>query len=249
MSYSPNNIYVYMAAFNGAQAGILGQSLQSSVDDYADTDAVCGAFAEALDTAWGTGSESDEQNPDLYQITAIEELSKVYWIGRTIGPLPGCQEVASYTGQALTILAIVTSGEVYLTGQDITPPAYPPGPSTPGSFAKRSSATFPLSGAFSVPIPVALAGTPTAHVINGSPTVVFSSDVTVLVGDIFIFGGSYAHIYEVAEGVVGGTTITFNLRLCAINECRHCSLDSWDRLFCCPGNRTFWAFSESWFCN
>jgi hypothetical protein len=123
MSYTPQNIYVFLAAFDGVQSGILGSSSLTSAnpDDYATVDGVCGAFAEAIDTAWAS-----ESNPSLYQKDAIEELCKTYWIGNTIPKAPDNTLVATFTEAAEIILAIVQSGVNWLTGQGITSPAYPP---------------------------------------------------------------------------------------------------------------------------
>ena len=121
-TYTPNNLYVYSAAFTGAQSGLLGALFQegSNPATYADSNAIVGAWAQAVDTVW-----ADSGSPDSYQTSAIEELSKVQWIGRGTGPSPGNQNPTTYIVAASALIAIVTSGETYLAGQSIVPPAPP----------------------------------------------------------------------------------------------------------------------------
>ena len=124
-TYTPNNLYVYFAAFTGAQSGLLGALFQegSNPATYADSNAIVGAWAQAVDTVW-----ADSGSPDYYQTSAIEELSKVQWIGRGTGPSPGNKNPTTYIVAASALIAIVTSGETYLAGQSIVPPAPPIAP-------------------------------------------------------------------------------------------------------------------------
>jgi hypothetical protein len=119
--YVPNNIYVFTAAFTGAQAGILGRVSQTNADTvatYAPTDLIAGAWAEAIDTSWGVAT-----NPDLYQYGAIEDLSEIYWLNKNSGPAPADALKATYAIPASKILLMVLSGEDYLAGIPI--PALP----------------------------------------------------------------------------------------------------------------------------
>lgn len=69
---------------------------------------------------------------------------------------------------------------------------------TAGSFAKRETTTHVTAYASGtgVPIEVAFAGAPTAHVTIGSPLVTMSAPITAAVGDLVFFAGLEA--YEVA---------------------------------------------------
>jgi hypothetical protein len=141
MSYTPINIYVFLAAFDGAQSGILGRSSLTSADPaaYVTIDGVCGAFAEAVDTVWASATV-----PSLYQRDAIEELCKTYWIGNTVPKSPDNAFATTFMEAAEIITSIVLSGVNWLTGQGITSPPFLPaatGGASIGLSSARPSAT------------------------------------------------------------------------------------------------------------
>src|SRR5579864_3331547 len=124
MAYVPNNLFVFCAAMVGAHAGLLAQSTPLSASPtysgYVDTSAIAAAYAEAVDTAWASGT-----NPTVYQRDEIEETSALYFVQFNPGSNPISEAVTStyYATLAAQVLAIVQSGVNELAALGVTSPA------------------------------------------------------------------------------------------------------------------------------
>jgi hypothetical protein len=124
MSYVPNNVSVYTAAFTGCVGGITSHRrlFSTSVMSYNDMMRVAGAWAAAIDTLWvGTPTELDIENIGSMSIGAFAD--------RFPNPKTEPKSVlqATYASQALALVAALTSGQNYYAGQSIIPPPLPGG--------------------------------------------------------------------------------------------------------------------------
>lgn len=122
--YSPNNIYVYMQAFSGAVAGLLGQSnsLTSTRGATTPTIGIAGAWAQEVDTQWASST-----NPDLFEYEEILSFSTALFLVCDPQPEPESTTAATYTTSAKALIAILADTETYLSGQGIVVPPIPGG--------------------------------------------------------------------------------------------------------------------------
>lgn len=118
--YTPNNPQVYTAAYSGALAG-LALASRSLTDvapaDYVSQANIAGAYAQALDTEWGSVAVAES-----LEIQGIQSGSQAAWQSRgsqsTIGPLSGIAAVAA------AVVAAVQAGEVYYAANGIPNPPF-----------------------------------------------------------------------------------------------------------------------------
>ena len=114
MSYVPNNLDVFTAAYSGAVAGFGAgaRGLKSSnPTDYSGVVDPSLAFAEAFDTLWG------DSVANSYQIEAIFLGSQGYFAGKS----PGSLYSSAYSVASNAIIALVEQGLTLLTSKGITP--------------------------------------------------------------------------------------------------------------------------------
>ena len=84
-TYTPKNVYVFVQAFTGAVAGLLGQSNQFAPNPqpargyFLDTLEVAGAWAQEVDTQWGVSFPSED--PDLFSFGEILNFSAALFLG------------------------------------------------------------------------------------------------------------------------------------------------------------------------
>ena len=121
MSYTPNNIYVYLQAFSGAVAGLLGQSkslVTTPRGANTDTIDIAGAWAQEVDAQWGVST-----NPDLFEYEEILNFSTELF--QAINPQPSSRSTspATYTSTVEALMVLLEDGEAYLSSQSITPPS------------------------------------------------------------------------------------------------------------------------------
>lgn len=120
MSYSPNNVNVFTAAYYGAITGMSasGRVLADTVAaNYAAVAAVAGAFAQAFDTEWGSASANE------LDLGVIQFASQGVWMSR----FPNARDIASFNPNTYLTLcaalkATVQASEAYFASQGITPP-------------------------------------------------------------------------------------------------------------------------------
>ncbi len=123
MSYVPQNISVFVAAFSGALSGmgISGKVPSDPVPSSYDTlSLVASAYAQAFDLTW-TASPV----PTTFDIEMIQSVSEAAWQERAPQAIISAtsQAVATYIPVSRALIASIRSGENYLAGQGITPPA------------------------------------------------------------------------------------------------------------------------------
>lgn len=135
MSYSPNNVNVYTAAYSGAFAGMVSSGRyikNANMATYANRAAYAGAWAQEFDTLWGMNTI------DLLQIDSILAHSQAVWEERT--PTPDAPSVTkyvdpnTYTEEIAAIVAAINAEETFFAQQGITPPVYPPTPVIPPGY-------------------------------------------------------------------------------------------------------------------
>src|SRR5580704_5648352 len=140
MTYVPQNADVFQSAYAGSIAGIAENSslitdpLQA---DYVNASEIAGAFAQAVDTAWGSASV------DWLQMTICQTACTIYFANRSLTPSgnprysgvgvfnagstaygnqwgpPGV--TAGLPSSAEAIVALMKAGEAYYAAEGITP--------------------------------------------------------------------------------------------------------------------------------
>ncbi len=118
MSYSPNNLSIFTAAFSGALAGMgVSDRVPTSSDTiYAGLAQVAGAFAQEFDTTWASATATE------MNVAAVAQMSESAWQQRA--PQADATTVlpATYSQLCAALKAIVTAGTVQLTAMGITSP-------------------------------------------------------------------------------------------------------------------------------
>jgi hypothetical protein len=123
--YTPNNLFIFQAAFAGALAG-MGASNRVPTDTI-PTDPVnigltmvAGAFAQAYDTAWGSAV------PSSLDVESTEDVCQSAWWGRSPQAFISANlSPANFTQLADALIAIVDAGDEYFAAQGITPAPLP----------------------------------------------------------------------------------------------------------------------------
>lgn len=114
MSYTPNNVAVYLAAFQGTISGMgaAGRALSDPTQaDYAIFANVADAFAQELDTVWGANAFT------AFEVNAIEECSEGVWEGgwaTSVTP-------SDYTKLATAVIALVKEGNAKVVTEGVDP--------------------------------------------------------------------------------------------------------------------------------
>jgi hypothetical protein len=124
MSYSPNNVSVYLNAFAGAIAGLgaFQRYLNDPVPaDYAASARMADALAQEVDIAWGSSV------PTSLELSIIENACEVVWADRS--PLENAVAFtpANYTSLAAGIVALALEGNAIVVAEGISPNAPSPG--------------------------------------------------------------------------------------------------------------------------
>ena len=130
--YTPNNDFIFTAAFAGCLAGI-GASERVPVSglpsDYDVAVNIAGAFAQEFDTLWALTPAA------TLQVTTVQEACEATWSGRT--PIDdGLTYIpATWTTLCSAIIAMIQAGVDYYTANGIPNPsaggAGPQGPQGP----------------------------------------------------------------------------------------------------------------------
>lgn len=137
MAYTPQNLQIFTAAFAGSLAG-MGLSdrniVNTSASAYAGLASVAGAFAQAVDTAWGV-------NANQLDLEAIQSNCAAFWQERSPNADSINTNPSTWANAALAIVATVQASEAYFTDQGIVPPAIPGGfPAGGGNYAANLTA-------------------------------------------------------------------------------------------------------------
>lgn len=117
--YSPNNVAVYLNAFAGAMAGLAAADkylTDPTEADYSVYATAADAYAQEVDTVWGTATYT---STDLLQLQAA---SAAPW-GAGRSPLPTAQAATpgSYANLAAAIVAAVQEGTAQVVSEGINP--------------------------------------------------------------------------------------------------------------------------------
>jgi hypothetical protein len=121
MAYNPQNVAIYLAAFEGAQAGIAaaGKWLADLVEeDYGNAALQADALAQAVDMAWGSAAAT---NADVAQVMLA---SFGIWVdGRSTLPSNVSASAAAYATVAAGIVLLAQEGTEQIVAEGINPNA------------------------------------------------------------------------------------------------------------------------------
>ncbi len=121
MSYVPQNVSVFVAAFSGALSG-MGISGKVPTDplpaSYDSLSVVASAYAQAFDLTWGPIVV-----PTTFDLEMIQSTAEAAWQERAPQVASGTVSitVGTYVPIARALIAAIRSGENYLAGQGIVP--------------------------------------------------------------------------------------------------------------------------------
>jgi hypothetical protein len=127
MSYTPNNLTIYTAAYAGAFAGFVASArvlVDTNASDYADPATIIGAFAQAVDVAWENGPDTA---PDTLQVLCLQDACKAVFENRNSPLNLLTSNPITYLQVATALVAALVAAETYVTGQGITPNPWPSG--------------------------------------------------------------------------------------------------------------------------
>jgi hypothetical protein len=135
MTYTPQNLDVYTAAFAGAIAGAGVPSGAFIVDptsgDYAPASTIATVFAQAVDTAWGSATAN------AYDIEAITDAACNLFVRGAGYPVSGVVTTqGNWTIVATALVALIRQGDAAATAGGIV---FPP---LGGSFTNLSNVLF-----------------------------------------------------------------------------------------------------------
>lgn len=191
MSYIPNDVLVYTAAYSGVISGFAASGrviLDPTVGDYGKNAVIAGAFAASFDTAWHINPHTDP--PDTLEVFIIEKACKAVWENRDTELTSETLLPESFTTICEAIIALIIAGEGYFTSQGITPPPWPSGSS--GTVTSVSAGPG-----------ISISGSPTVN-----PTVNNTGVLTVRAGTNVTIGGSAQNPIINAVGGAGATGAT-----------------------------------------
>jgi|ERR1700690_1575047 len=191
MSYVPNDVLVYTAAYSGVISGFAASGrviLDHTVADYGKNAVIAGAFAASFDTAWEINPDTNP--PDTLEVFIIEKACKAVWENRDTELTSETLLPESFTTICEAIIALIIAGEGYFTSQGITPPPWP----VSGTGTVTSVSAGPG---------ISISGNPDVN-----PTVNNTGVLTVRAGTNVTLGGSAQNPIINATGGVGATGAT-----------------------------------------
>jgi hypothetical protein len=121
MSYSPNNVAIYLNAFAGSMAGLAAADkyvTDPTEADYSVYATAADALAQEIDTVWGTATFT---SADLLQLQAA--TSAVWGAGRSPLPTAQASTPGSYSNLAAALVAAVQAGTAQIVAEGINPGA------------------------------------------------------------------------------------------------------------------------------
>jgi hypothetical protein len=191
MSYVPNDVLVYTAAYSGVISGFAASGrviLDHTVADYGKNAVIAGAFAASFDTAWEINPDTNP--PDTLEVFIIEKACKAVWENRDTELTSETLLPESFTTICEAIIALIIAGEGYFTSQGITPPPWP----VSGTGTVTSVSAGPG---------ISISGNPDVN-----PTVNNTGVLTVRAGTNITLGGSAQNPIINAVGSAGATGAT-----------------------------------------
>jgi hypothetical protein len=121
MTITPNNSYIYNAAFAGAMAGMIGNRniSDSNVADYLGVATAASVFALQLDSAWAALAPHPLPNqPNILDVSFLEEACEDFWTGRYNPAIT----TAQITQAAAAIAAALQEAETFANTNGIVVP-------------------------------------------------------------------------------------------------------------------------------
>jgi len=196
VSYTPNDLTVYSAAYSGAIAGFAasGRWIEDPIqNDYSGIALIVGAFAQEFDTQWAISP--DTIPPNTLQVFIIEKACKGVWENRDAEVTSTTLNASEYTEVVLAIIALIKSSDAYVTAQGITPNPWP----TSGGAGTVTSVSAGTG--------ISITGSPTVN-----PTVNNTGVLTVTAGtNVTVTGTSQNPIINATgtlTGLTAGTAIS-----------------------------------------
>jgi hypothetical protein len=197
VSYVPIQDVLYTAAFTGSLAGLaVNQSdlEDGTVADYANRQAIAGAFAQAIDQAWESTAA-----PNLIDVFGILEGCQSFWQGRSPSPddNPDFALASTWMLNAQAVVAFVKGAVLFFQEEGIPIPPWGGsggGGNGPWKLVNTSNSPFTVSPSDS--LAVDLTGGP---VLLITPTTAIDA-VSFTVLDLFNLGGSSSFVIQDGQG-------------------------------------------------
>lgn len=126
LSYAPENVEVYVQAYNGAMAGMIyGRVLSSSLSStYIEQTLSAGVWAQQFDVLWAASEALDE-----VQAEGIFLGSMGIWSGRFASSLTASQTTAAIEA----LIASIAESEIFFSDQGISIPLWNSGSNSGGN--------------------------------------------------------------------------------------------------------------------
>jgi hypothetical protein len=125
MSYVPNNITVYTAAYSGCLAGLAASGrrlIDALANDYTAFNLICQIFSQSFDTQW---QNIINTIPDTLEVFLIEKSCKAVWEERSNLVSTGSLTQSNYDDLSKAIIALIKSAEDNFGVSGISPLPWP----------------------------------------------------------------------------------------------------------------------------
>lgn len=123
MAYSPQNNFVFAAAYAGVMAATTAGNRVISdavIADYGGLGNLAGSFAQSFDTAWGSSTV-----PSWTDLMMIQSFTQSIWQDRQMINQSTFLTPATFTVMCKAIIAAVGAADSYFAAQGITAPVNP----------------------------------------------------------------------------------------------------------------------------
>ena len=114
MSYTPNNVSVYLAAFQGALAGFYDAQFSNAEPDYA---MLADTWAQAVDLEWGSAGYT------TLELASITSCSLARWQGQAPAEDGQRYTPSAYLASAALVVGLVQAGNAQVVAEGINPNA------------------------------------------------------------------------------------------------------------------------------
>jgi len=121
MAFTPQNAAIYLAAFEGALAG-LGASGKFLLDpvagDSASAAQMADAYAQEIDVVWQAVVGAP---PTTLELSVLSLISEGVWETRSPIPAPGAYVAGNYYGLCRGVVALILQGNAQVVSQGVNP--------------------------------------------------------------------------------------------------------------------------------
>ena len=192
MSYTPINLIMYTAAYEGALAAMtayMRSPNSQSAGDYVNPATAAGMWAQEFDVQWNSAVAGD-----MLQVGLAWSLSEGIWNGKS----PAALTLLQIQNQVLAVIAIITEAELYFAGQGITPPPWGGGSGGTGLGIVITGAGNVVSATYGRYYADTSGGDVTLQVGNGVDNQPLLAEVAVGVGKLTLttVGGANTLLYN-----------------------------------------------------